>query len=300
MPVALGFLETNSLIGAVEASDVMAKTSNIVLLGKEVDSRGSTTIKIAGEKESVENAINSGSDAVKNLELNVSSHIIVDFDEQVLSILPEIRSLYYYLKKNSKKKIKKSLKRLNVELEEESAEKLEPERPEPELIKTKKTKIKKPKAEKTRIEKPVVENTKPKSENIAAADNVSEEDSDFLIIKRPEKTSKKEKPNRKTVEEKRPEIKERKRKSYINDTIERLRLEALGLNKPEKKKPVKKEIKKTRTIKKVKKNGDSNLKSMNVHQLRKLARDTKNFPIHGRDISKANREVLLQYFDKLK
>ena len=102
MPVALGFLETNSLIGAVEASNVMAKTSNIVLLGKEVDSRGSITIKIAGEKESVENAISIGTEAVKNLELNVYTRVIVDFDEQLLSILPEISSLYYSLK-NTKK-----------------------------------------------------------------------------------------------------------------------------------------------------------------------------------------------------
>ena len=297
MPVALGFLETNSLIGAVEASNVMAETSNIVLLGKEVDSRGSITIKIAGEKEAVENAINSGSDAIKNLSLDVSSHIIVDFDEQVLTILPEIRSLYYFFKKNTKRKIKKPVERLKVETEKKPAVKLEREKIEPEKPGPENKEIKKP-----RVEKPRIEKTKPRSENVVAADNIAEEDDDILIIKRPEIISKKEKQNRKTAEEKIPEIKERKRKrkSYINDTIERLRIEALGLNKPKKKKPVKKEIKKTRTIKKVKKNEDNNLKSMNVHQLRKLARDTKYFPIHGRDISKANRELLLQYFDKLK
>ena len=44
----------------------------------------------------------------------------------------------------------------------------------------------------------------------------------------------------------------------------------------------------------------NNLKSMNVHQLRKLARDTRNFPIQGREISKAKREILLEYFNNLK
>lgn len=36
--------------------------------------------------------------------------------------------------------------------------------------------------------------------------------------------------------------------------------------------------------------------NMNVHELRHLARVTENFPISGRDISKANRKELLDYF----
>ncbi len=295
MPVALGFLETNSLIGAVEASNVMAKTSNIILLGKEVLSQASITIKIVGEKDSVEAAINVGTEAVRNLELNVSSHIIIEPDEQIISVLPEISGLYFSLKRNTKKKIKKPAEKLKVEAEKIPAAKLEPEiiepeKPEPEKIKNKKSKIKKPKVEKTKL----------KSEKIIAADNIPANDNDILIIKRPEKKSKREKANRKTVEEKIPEIKERKRPGYINDTIERLRQEALGLNKSKKKKPIKKEIKKKREGKNINKDENNNLKSMNVHQLRKLARDTKNFPILGREISKAKREILLDYFNNLK
>ena len=44
---------------------------------------------------------------------------------------------------------------------------------------------------------------------------------------------------------------------------------------------------------------DKELLSMNVHELRKVARSTPNFPIKGRDISKANRGVLLDYFKEL-
>jgi microcompartment protein CcmL/EutN len=40
----------------------------------------------------------------------------------------------------------------------------------------------------------------------------------------------------------------------------------------------------------------SELEILNVHQLRKLARSYENFPIKGRDISKANRGTLLDYF----
>ncbi|MBI2418187.1 MAG: BMC domain-containing protein [Ignavibacteriales bacterium] len=39
--------------------------------------------------------------------------------------------------------------------------------------------------------------------------------------------------------------------------------------------------------------------SMNVHQLRRLARSSKSFPIQGREISKANRQELLYYFNSI-
>ncbi|PID59829.1 MAG: microcompartment protein [Ignavibacteriae bacterium] len=38
------------------------------------------------------------------------------------------------------------------------------------------------------------------------------------------------------------------------------------------------------------------LEILNVHSLRKIARSFNNFPIKGRDISKANRGTLLDYF----
>jgi ethanolamine utilization protein EutM len=43
----------------------------------------------------------------------------------------------------------------------------------------------------------------------------------------------------------------------------------------------------------------SDINSLNVHHLRKLARQTPNFPIQGREISKANRSTLLALFNKL-
>jgi|GEM_PF-11191 len=38
---------------------------------------------------------------------------------------------------------------------------------------------------------------------------------------------------------------------------------------------------------------------MNVHELRRLARNHPNFPIKGREISKANRGILIDYFNKI-
>ncbi len=48
-----------------------------------------------------------------------------------------------------------------------------------------------------------------------------------------------------------------------------------------------------------KENIESELDKMNVPDLRKLARSKENFPIKGREISKANRKVLLEYFKQL-
>lgn len=45
---------------------------------------------------------------------------------------------------------------------------------------------------------------------------------------------------------------------------------------------------------------DEEIKKLNVHQLRKLARSFDNFPIKGREISKANRQVLINYFKMIK
>jgi len=42
------------------------------------------------------------------------------------------------------------------------------------------------------------------------------------------------------------------------------------------------------------------LEQLNVHKLRHLARQYPNFPIKGRDISKANRQVLINYFLSLR
>lgn len=42
------------------------------------------------------------------------------------------------------------------------------------------------------------------------------------------------------------------------------------------------------------------LKELNVHELRHLARTCEGFPIRGRQISKATRDELINYFDQLR
>ena len=94
------------------------------------------------------------------------------------------------------------------------------------------------------------------------------------------------------------EIEEEVEIKESSSTIDRLRKEALGKDvaKEEKEEKVKSG--------KIKSDAESilpmeELEILNVHQLRRLARSTEAFPIQGREISRANRGLLLDYFKSL-
>ncbi|WP_337865848.1 BMC domain-containing protein [Ignavibacterium sp.] len=84
-------------------------------------------------------------------------------------------------------------------------------------------------------------------------------------------------------------------------TIERLRLEALGkarksvtsTNEQKSEKP-KLKVLSSYNVKKL-----SDLDGLNVHKLRRVARDFEEFPIKGRQISIANRDELMVYFKQI-
>jgi ethanolamine utilization protein EutM len=76
-----------------------------------------------------------------------------------------------------------------------------------------------------------------------------------------------------------------------SETIERLKREALG------KKAIEKKLVTKTSPPKI---DMREYEKLNVHQLRRLARSTENFPIKGREISRANRGQLLDYFQSIK
>lgn len=106
--------------------------------------------------------------------------------------------------------------------------------------------------------------------------------------KKPERTVKQKKIDEKESFE---EVKPVQRASS-SSTIDRLKNEALGksitLDKPDKIRPT---TKFDFTM--------SELEVMNVHRLRRFARDIESFPIKGREISRANRGELLDFFKAL-
>lgn len=77
------------------------------------------------------------------------------------------------------------------------------------------------------------------------------------------------------------------------DHLEKLRREALGIkvDKAESDKAKKVQLSNTGSL--------EELEKLNVHELRRQARETEGFPIQGREISRANRQVLLDYFKKI-
>lgn len=92
------------------------------------------------------------------------------------------------------------------------------------------------------------------------------------------------------------EIKQHSTDETLSSTIERLRLEALGKKAIEVSERVSDKTEKTKSydIKKL-----SDLDGLNVHKLRRAARDFDNFPIKGRQISRANRDELMVYFRQI-
>lgn len=104
----------------------------------------------------------------------------------------------------------------------------------------------------------------------------------------------------KKSEEKASEVvkKELKEKTDLfedsNDTIARLRREALNIKDAQKEETQKEKIKPQQDV------PDEEIENLNVHKLRRLARSTEGFPIQGRQISRANRTELLEHFKKLK
>ncbi len=127
-------------------------------------------------------------------------------------------------------------------------------------------------------------------------------------IKKEEKPSIKKqllvKPEKKLKEEPAAEKSEEKeetvRQKFSSSTIERLRKEALGLagNKKETKTSKTDEINSHTKVDSKEIDFDA-IKKMNVHKLRHYAREFENFPIKGREISRANRSELIELFKKM-
>src|SRR5262245_21087466 len=73
---ALGMIETRGLIGMIEASDAMAKTAKVRLLGYEKIGSGLVTTLCVGEVGAVRAAVEAGASAAQKVGELVSVHVI--------------------------------------------------------------------------------------------------------------------------------------------------------------------------------------------------------------------------------
>jgi microcompartment protein CcmL/EutN len=272
MPKALGLVETRGLVAAIEAADAMVKAANVKLIGKEVTKAALITIKVTGDVAAVKAAVEAGAEAAKRVGELVSVHVIPQPDVQMISMFPEIEEeedlreelTVVILPDNEPDGVTEtdfSIKELpEVDIVYEPAQ-VESIEPQ-ELKESIPVKPKKVRASKVKV----LENV-----SINETQNLSEQLGPLFTSN--------------------------------NETIVRLRKEALGKKSvvAGEKSVSYQEIEKGIVIDSDNKKNlnKSERDSLNVHQLRKLARETENFPIKGREISKANRQELLEHFKRL-
>lgn len=87
---ALGFIETRSLTGAIEASDAMTKAANVTLVGTEKIGSGLVNVVITGEVDAVKAAVSAGEAVAKQLGEVYATHVIPRPHDEITKILPSI------------------------------------------------------------------------------------------------------------------------------------------------------------------------------------------------------------------
>ncbi|KAA3614795.1 MAG: BMC domain-containing protein [Calditrichaeota bacterium] len=76
MSLSYGFVETQGLIGSVEAADAMLKAANVRLIHKTEIGFGLVTVFVEGELGAVQSAVDAGSAAAERVGQFVTSHVI--------------------------------------------------------------------------------------------------------------------------------------------------------------------------------------------------------------------------------
>lgn len=87
---ALGFIETRSLTGAIEASDAMTKAADVVLVGTEKIGSGLVNVVVKGEVDAVRAAVEAGEAVAKEIGEVYAAHVIPRPHDEVAKILPSI------------------------------------------------------------------------------------------------------------------------------------------------------------------------------------------------------------------
>lgn len=260
MQLALGLIETKGLIGAIEAADAMAKAADVKIINKEKSTAALVTIKIEGEVAAVKSAVDAGAAAAQRIGQLLTAHVIPrphnDIDF-IISQTEKVSSPVPAEKKAETKKQDKPVKETVVK--KSKAVKLDESEDQEEFFSEQ--------AEGKDTEE-LKEDSRTESTDLETDDAVSGTITDTEVEEEfiPET----------------PDENEKQDKSHLD----RLREEARSEIAPE----MEEEEKGRNDIPPM-----EELEKMNVHALRKLARSIDSFPIKGREISKANRQTLLDY-----
>jgi microcompartment protein CcmL/EutN len=267
MSLALGLIETKGLVGAIEAADAMAKAANVTLLGKEQTNPAMITITVVGEVAAVKASVDAGAVAASRVGQLISTLVIPRPDLQLSAFFPGIvEPVDAPAAKEQAKQEKKSTRQRAKKAEPVANDAISPEPvsvPEVEEIEPVEEEIQEQISDEEvfALEPEESEELEPELE-----DEFEEEITLFSAFNEPKEE--------KVLEVEEPEIQEQEEVPVQEVEVEEEEIEELpDLN---------------------------GIETLNVHQLRHLARQIKSFPIIGRDVSKANRQELLYYFNSYK
>ncbi len=73
---AIGLIETQGLVGVIEAADTAAKSADVQLLGIERIGGGLVSLRLCGDVASVQAAVQAAAEAVSRVSELVSAHVI--------------------------------------------------------------------------------------------------------------------------------------------------------------------------------------------------------------------------------
>lgn len=284
---SIGLIESKGLVALIEAADVILKNSPVNILGIYKLENGLISLAVSGNSDYVKAAVDAGVEAGKRVG-EIHSFSVIDNPQK------ELINLFGDLFPEAK------LKEVNkIDVKTETA--LEPEKHKLEDIGKEIISV-----------KPVVrsESKREKSKPIL----VTNVDPVKIVKKTIDKKNEKIKPVdsekeiKKNIDEKLIQQKDEEDETKKSiSTIERLRLEALGLKKKDRindnvksdSEIPNEEVNKINLALEPKDIDFSAIDEMNVHKLRNYARKFPEFPIKGREISRANRDELVKLFKSL-
>lgn len=90
MSKAIGLIETNGLVAAIEALDAALKAANVTLQSKELTDGGWVMITVTGDVGSVSAAIEAARAAADRLGQLISAHVIPRLSDEVFAIVAPV------------------------------------------------------------------------------------------------------------------------------------------------------------------------------------------------------------------
>jgi len=87
-PFALGMIETQGLIGVIEAADAMLKAADVHLVGKEKIGAAYVTVMVKGDVAAVTAAVEAGREAAARVGHLIGSHVIPRPHPELVALLP--------------------------------------------------------------------------------------------------------------------------------------------------------------------------------------------------------------------